>query len=623
MSKKSEIVTPHAGVIIWNYEDRIGSEGTDKAHKIQQTIINTASLVSIKTNKSKSRPAGNFEFELAPTFNWVSRITPGSWCAILASRTVPIPKQSNKKVKKADQRTLKMLGRIDSVRAVVDVDQQTGTRMTRFVVAGRDWGSVFDTKLYIDPIYRNNNVDKDGFIATAMRMVYEDMILEWDFGQDVPSTSQTCKAIINFWGAPLAKIAPKIEAKLAKLSQDENIKPPLKVQIAPTGQFKLPDEVAEFMHTDLTNFGGSNETNGLITLIDGRLVDYDTYSGDLDESQGFIDPMSLFTINSFWELLQDNCNNVLNELVTDLVWHDDWSVSKLGIESSFTKPTFGLYKRVKPFVNRNEHLIEIEAAKESPLDTPIVSDLISSFKNVKYNDIPLEDVISFNAGTNWQEKINFIEVRPTPQLIKNELSVATKFDQQTIDKKAYEREGFKPMIVPVKHLDLRKHGEQALFKCTAWKHLLREWYFNTHVLLNGAVSFIGQDDYIQVGQNIRIPVQVFGDGAFSLSDTIARQLNQDVYFLAHVESISHQISINPNGARKFITTVQFVRGIVVDSDNTMINQLNIKDGGTLNKMASVLPDENRKNDATFTRSTEADWDIQTAGKGSKFPKGKK
>jgi hypothetical protein len=62
-------INPSAAVIIYNYRDRLGTTdmiSTDP-HEVEQVIVNTASLRSVSTSKSKGQPAGSFEMQLAPT----------------------------------------------------------------------------------------------------------------------------------------------------------------------------------------------------------------------------------------------------------------------------------------------------------------------------------------------------------------------------------------------------------------------------------------------------------------------------------------------------------------------------------------------------------------------------
>ena len=82
----NNIRNPHAAVIVWNYDDRIGLDDKPQAiDRVESTIISTVSLISINTSKSKSQPNGTFQMVLAPTKNWVSAITAGSWCVLLMS----------------------------------------------------------------------------------------------------------------------------------------------------------------------------------------------------------------------------------------------------------------------------------------------------------------------------------------------------------------------------------------------------------------------------------------------------------------------------------------------------------------------------------------------------------
>ena len=119
-----QITNPHGAVGIWNYKDRITSAGAQEPNVIEQVIISSASLKSISTRKMKNQPAGSFELRLAPTFNWVARITPGSWCVILMSRDKSLVSSSTKSIPPCTRDSVKMFGRIHSVRAAVSVDKK-------------------------------------------------------------------------------------------------------------------------------------------------------------------------------------------------------------------------------------------------------------------------------------------------------------------------------------------------------------------------------------------------------------------------------------------------------------------------------------------------------------------
>lgn len=151
---KVKIKNPNALVFIYNYQDRLGDvKLNEDPFSVEQIILNSTSLKSVTTQKSKSNPAGSFEFRLAPTKNWVTEITPGSWCVIL---------MSNKKIDdtakygggKVDESSFKMLGRIESVRCVINTNQANGAQNTEFIVTGSDWGTIFNSKFYVDVLNR-------------------------------------------------------------------------------------------------------------------------------------------------------------------------------------------------------------------------------------------------------------------------------------------------------------------------------------------------------------------------------------------------------------------------------------------------------------------------------------
>lgn len=133
----TNITSPQALVIVWNYDDNMVQPlGASANQDVSTKYIVTSDLRAVRTQKNKSSPAGQFEIELAPTANWLSRLTVGSWLAILMTRDLPITKED---LQFARQDQVKMLGRIESTRISVSVDPNTGARQTGFVVTGRDW----------------------------------------------------------------------------------------------------------------------------------------------------------------------------------------------------------------------------------------------------------------------------------------------------------------------------------------------------------------------------------------------------------------------------------------------------------------------------------------------------
>ena len=212
-------------------------------------------------------------------------------------------------------------------------------------------------------------------------------------------------------------------------------------------------------------------------------------------------------------------------------------------------------------------------------------------------------VKSVNAGTNWRDKYNFIEVKPDFQ----DFTIFAnwyKQKSQTFDEAAFEREGFRPLIVGTRQYPAAYQSPGSTTVNVDWNQLrpwalaMREWYFNTHRMLNGTLVMQGTTEYIGVGDNIRFDAGLINPTANINAATVSAGKNLSI--LAHVESVTHNFAINGD-ARSYTTTIQFVRGLVVNGDNTVAGK------GMLDKLSTAVltsNDTNTKN--TVSTSTEAD-----------------
>jgi hypothetical protein len=559
---------PQAAMIIWSYDHRLSSQPTKGVGDISQIILPTTSIIDMSTSKQKGSPAGSFKVTMAPTFNWISRITPGSWCVLLMSRETPI--EDLQSVGKVDERTFRMLGRIETVRLQHGVNQQTGARYQQYVVTGSDWGSVFNSVLFFDSIGSNQVTDQDPNIGQALRILFNSEFQSLGAqGAGPPTTTQIMQGIINMWGTPLPDVSDKLnKANIAATSE---------------AQFTLPSGVVSYMGLEPRDVPGVptvlNKGTGFASLINmhvGPLTAYDSYPKEhKGDAQGIPEPNSFNGMNSFWSLLQKNSNPILNEMIADVRFEGGGDFS--GYDASKSKPALALYKRVRPFTMTNK--IEGDEKEPDPNSLPGVKNNISYYKNVRRILLPHNDVIQVNAGSNWRDKLNYIEIFPRVQNLSDNFDALLKSQMQTVDRKAYQREGFKPLMetavyVPYIQGSTDKYNfTQAL----EWKYLLRDWHFNTHLMLNGSISFVGVDRYIQVGDNITVDSRVVGMSQNFNKEQLANRTKDGKadtpnahYFTAHVEGISHSMGVDNQGARTFVTSINFVRGVITDVDGKLI-----------------------------------------------------
>lgn len=400
------IRTPHAAVKIWNYVDRIQAEGASKKvphNAVSEVIVSTISCNAIQTVKTKANPVGQFNFVLAPTRNWTATITPGSWCVVMMSNE-PITKED---LATANPKLVKMVGKIDSVRTSVTTTSG-GARVTQFLVSGQDWGHIFNNTLYIDPLI----VDSADQRYDQGNTLFLELIryIKRDGAPMVTRVRENILSLLEIFGKPLS-----FEDKLERLGKN-------------THNIVMPNEMAKF-------FGFENkEIFKEVHLYSGALNSEEAkYDIDVNDGLGWINPFSLVGANNLWQVLQDNANYVLNEMFNDLIWED-------------SRPKFGLFNRIKPFAFRQE-----------PLGDQ-TTEIRSLFKNVPSIELDEATIISVNAGTNWRDKYNFIEIKPEAA----EFSIydnwvkqkAQAWDDSGSD--VFDREGFRPLIMSVKQIPFKK-----------------------------------------------------------------------------------------------------------------------------------------------------------------------
>ena len=547
------IETPHAAVVIWNYVDRLGLDPSNKG-TINKTedykIINSMSCVSIETSKSKSQPQGSFRLVLAPYRNWVSTLTVGSWCCIHMSNEKITKEDLTSSKSKNKKNTLKMIGRIESVRVDTQVGED-GARRTLYYVSGVDWGYIFNNVLYIDPSVaasKDQGTQGNAMFVALRKLIYTEQGEKLRLAPD-----EVLASLMNIFSTDVSFNAPAASVgRLGKTVYD----------------FKMPEAMAKYLGLKTSSVGA------MVSIKTGVLSSYNKYEKKI-EALTLPNSLLLQGQHTLWQIMLENSNPPLNEMLCDLDW-----------ESGNDAPKLNLYKRIKPF------------SFKGGASSGNASKLRSYFNNVKRHTIDSAKVLSLNVGTNWRDKFNFVEIKFDSQEFSI-LDNTTKKISQYWDEVAFNREGFRPIIETTRQLPIKPTEDASKVSkidwdwslVADWVSLLKEWYFDTHRMLNGTINMVGTTEYISVGNNIKFELNLINPTTNMTSKTL--NSNKKFYVLAHVENVSHRFSVNPDsGARSYTTTVQFSRGIIVDKDNVKVGE------GTLDSSAtkvSMPQDANTKN----------------------------
>ena len=541
------ITTPHAFVRIYNYIDRLGSKDASSPNEVEVLDVHS-DIIAIETSKTKSQPAGQFQIVLAPSKNWVTTLSPGSWISIHMSNSAKI-ETSLGSILKFSPSNLKMIGRIDSVRMNMQVDPLTGLRHTVFVMVGRDWGQVFEYNLYIDPLAFSSG---DDALTKIVKLTFNSKILDAFKGKIVTSTTKLMQFLVELWSSQSVMAMFRKSFTSGGLDAD---------RFVPDAALVLPNElVQDFMGI---NFGGSLSIIDHISYIVGVLTDYDTYE-DKEETVGFLDVQSLIGNNNLWSLIVSHSSPVVNEVFAELVWDGD-------------SPNLGLYKRVKPFVI-SKGVGGLAGLNLSSLGSfgggsNKTADQISSpFFHVKKHKIESDRVMKIDVGNNWKDRVNFIEIMPTSSYLgpyAKDFGAAAQTlnrlaDNATYDKESFSREGFRSLMYSSNFMPLNASQVIDGRECSKWIPILKEWYFDTHKYLNGTLIIVGMDEYLGVGDNVLLSASIFGKTSF------VNGQSENSGFLAHIESVSHSFVLNDTGSKSYMTTIQFIRGIFTNEDGTAL-----------------------------------------------------
>jgi len=543
------IKQPDCRVIVFNLDEREGSNLKNSAvAPIGSTEIDISSnVISVKTSKAKSSASGTFAIQLDSSSNWVSLISVGSWISIFIDEK-QIPDLS---LVQWEQDSLKWIGRIDTVRATRQVDQTTGAWITTYTISGRDWASALEAMIYIDTIASESPkalaaAPGNSGVGQATRFVFDDKVRGL-YNKGVVSSSDIAEMLLDIWGkqGSAFNITSSLSAEMAE-------------RFMPFAPFYLPGSIPLYM--------GKTPEFRLSSIVErkyGKLVREGEYENNV-EAAGAFDYTTILGVNSIWQVLNATTTvGGINEILADLDFSDG-------------SPNMTIFKRIRPFSLKREglslsSLLPFSSPSVSVLGSDHKSEITSSFFLLPKTYIDTANILYVDVGGNWGDVINFIEVMPVLSLWPSlEVPKAVfKGNNAIYSIPSYTISGFKPIRIEVTMFPLKSDGAPDIVGIRDWLEVLQEWYFDTHKMLNGTVVFSGQSGYISVGNNILFSANSISDASFVSTSGIPNfGSGNDPHILAHVESVSHSVEKNPNGALNYTTTVQFVRGIIVDNEGS-------------------------------------------------------
>ena len=233
-----------------------------------------------------------------------------------------------------------------------------------------------------------------------------------------------------------------------------------------------------------------------------------------------------------WDILSKYQNSLINEMYTTYRVSPEGSVM----------PT--LILRQKPFTS--EHFESIKKIKQNKTPATMFKQVkVSRYLNIPRWKINSNLIYSLNLGMDEAARINFVQVY-TRTVSANDgrnrsLQAGTKNYMFDIDD--ITRSGLKPFLASA-NFDFPEEDAEKTTKGKEWAELVSDWLFDGQLKESGTLQCQGIQEPISVGDNLEFDSIVY-----------------------HIESITHNVSVDANGRKSFKTNLTLSFGVSVDSDD--------------------------------------------------------
>lgn len=518
MSGKSFVhsTAPDAFVQFWSFNsERVTSSTSQSASLAVSEVLVRKDIISIKTSKSKSS-AGNFTIVLSSAANWKKAITVGSWCFIhISDRHLGGGEDTE------PYGGLKMIGIVKSVRRQESVIPETGTRVVRYIVSGEDFQSAMNAKVYISPILTEGDNSKP---VTSLAILGK--FFEKSFAK---GPAQIVDSLIN---AILGNADFEFSTKGPDGKQKTSKSPVSSFKAG--AEFLVPKEVFSKIY-------GQSGTK-LAAMISRQI-----YTPLIGKLSNFIPSFSDQT--ELWSAIQTYCNPILNEVYTELLPANVNGKTRLipmfvmrPVPFSI-KPPAGAEGSTIKFLSCLSKTKEIDpkklgrdkAEKEREKSTQIPSKLSNHYYVSR--QIFEDEIISLDDGKSDNERMNFFLVTSTIAGNADAITQTTGAGglPNMVNTASAQRHGLRPLIYTTNY-DTLQQGDTSFKTMT---EIVKDMYENGYMYENGFLTIVGAPNHIPVGTNI---------------------LFSERKWLAHVEAVSHDFSVEPNtGHKKYLTSIAFTR----------------------------------------------------------------
>jgi hypothetical protein len=212
-----------------------------------------------------------------------------------------------------------------------------------------------------------------------------------------------------------------------------------------------------------------------------------------------------------------------------------------------------LKKKLDENREKNKKLIEQSEKKQQLQEEEVRAGLPlkqrAFYCNLPRWTVPDEKIISFSFVLDENRRVNFVQVWGRASSV--EYSVGQIWDQETFKQAQYFNKNFVADESDIARSGLRADVKETLYDIrigetgslsNVFARMRADWLFNGHLKPSGTITLMGIQEPICEGDNIEFNGIVF-----------------------HITGVNHQASLNANGIKSFITTLEVENGILARS----------------------------------------------------------
>lgn len=410
--------------------------------------------------------------------------------------------------------------KIQSVRQTLGVDPTTGVKRLMYQVTGFAF-TEFNNKIYFNPhLYTATERNNDFLFVTKLGDNFQQFIKATAEGDN--NLRDLLKFLIeSFLGSGIKR--GSVVKELRQEEQTHFFMPGLVGNLLGVSAKQGKTLAAKDIYTyifGVQQFGAPPKASlaNVLNPIGLQKLDENFYfTPEPCKGKTYV-PAEFWNQVPAWDILNQFTNSPLNELFTSFRLTPDNKVMPTVVyrQTPMTSEKFKLDYKVTRFFNLPRWRIHPNL------------------------------IMDLNLGRDEAARVNFVQIFGASQNLSRDGQNAAMVFQiangnYEIDRLDIIRSGLRP-IIRTTNFDLLSEGKLSV-GAPMWAKILGDALIGGHLKLNGHLTCVGIQDPIAIGDNLEFNGTVF-----------------------HIESITHNCSISPQGNRVFSTTIEVSHGINLASD---------------------------------------------------------